>query len=49
MKAGPVCPYSWDIPGIAWAVQTVPAQNQNWQICTRRNASPRSQPAANIR
>src|SRR5712664_2119864 len=49
MKAGLVCPYSWNMPpGIAWAVQTVP-QNQNWQISTRRDASPRSQPAANIR
>ena len=36
-------------PGIAWAVQLVPAGNQNWLICARCDVSPGSQPAANIR
>ncbi len=49
MKTGPACPHSWNIPpAFAWTVQTVPP-NQNWQICARRDASPGSQPAANIR
>ena len=50
MKAGLVCPSSPDVPpGIARAVQLIPARDQNWLICARRNASPGSQSAANIR
>ncbi len=39
MKAGPVCPYSWDVPLITRPVQPVPAGNQNWLVLSTR-ASP---------
>jgi hypothetical protein len=50
MKAALACPSSPDVPpGIARPVQQIPAREQNQLICARRKASPRSQPAANIR
>lgn len=36
MKAGPVCPYSWDVPVITRPVQPVPAGNQNWLVLSTR-------------
>jgi hypothetical protein len=50
MKAALACPYSPDVPpGIAWAVQLIPAREQNKLIRARRNASPGSQSAGHIR
>jgi hypothetical protein len=50
MKVSHARPYSWEVaPAIARAVRLVPAGNQIQLICARRDASPGSQPATNIR